>query len=292
LSPHSKLIIGGAQFGMLYGVSNSSGVFTDDQMAQMIAMAKSSNIKMIDTAYAYGDSESRLGKLNLDGCQLITKLPKFDSSHEARSFVDYYLNASLDRLNLKYIYGYLVHHSNDLLSDSGPLIYERLRFWQEAGKVKKIGISIHDFSVAKQIINRYSLDIVQMPFNVLDRRAIKDGFLQFLKVKGIEVHARSIFLQGLLLMSNENRPNYFMRWRSLLEEWQDWLKVRKLNATDACLQFVLRYPEVDNLVVGFDSLNQFSQINSQINDLSCDGDFFIKYSEDLDLINPSYWKLK
>lgn len=291
MNPHSKLIIGGAQFGMPYGVSNSSGVVIDDQMTNILTLAKSLNIKMIDTANAYGDSETRLGKFDLNGFKVITKLPKFDSNHEAKYFVDYYLQESLNRLNLNCIYGYLLHHPDDLLSNTGRLIYERLRFWQASGKIEKIGISIHDFSVAKLIIDSYSLDIVQLPFNVLDRRALENGFLQSLKVKGIEVHVRSVFLQGLLLMTIKKRPNYFSRWGDLFEEWQRWLSAKKLNATDACLQFVLQYPEVDNLIVGFDSLDQFSQINSQINNSSFDGEFFSKHSEDYDLINPSNWKL-
>lgn len=277
---------------MRYGVSNSLGVLADDQMASMLRMAKSSNVKIIDTAYAYGDSESRLGKLNLEGFQVITKLPKFDPSCEAKSFVDNYLNESLNRLNLEGIYGYLLHHPNDLLSKSGPLIYERLRFWQASGQIKKIGISIHDFSVAKQIISSYDLDIVQLPFNVFDRRALKDGFLQSLKAQGIEVHVRSIFLQGLLLMIGKVRPSYFSRWNNLFEDWQTWLSGKKLNATDACLQFVLQFPEIDNLVVGFDSVDQFLQISSQVTNSSLAGDFFLGHSEDLDLINPSNWKLQ
>lgn len=292
MSIHSKLIIGGAQFGMRYGVSNFSGVIANDQLTSMLTLAKFLNINKIDTAYAYGDSESRLGELDLGGFEIITKMPKFDSRYEAKSFVDNHLIKSLSRLNLDSIQGYLLHHPDDLLSESGHLIYERLRFWQDYGKIKKIGISIHDFSVAKQIFDDFNLDIIQLPFNVLDRRALKNGFLQTLKDKGVEVHVRSVFLQGLLLMTNKNRPNYFAKWSNLLEEWETWLTTRKLNATDACLQFILQYPEVDNLVIGFDSFNQFSQISSQINNLSFDGNFFSRHSEDLDLINPSNWKLQ
>ena len=133
-----------------------------------------------------------------------------------------------------------------------------------------------------------NFDLVQCPFSILDRNLVESKWLCRLKELGVEIHVRSIFLQGLLLMNTQNRPSKFNRWRSIWDEWDEWLKSTNISALDACLNYVLSFQEISKIIVGIDSLCHLKEIlnvreiNLQVpNFFSC---------KDSDLIYPSNWK--
>ena len=124
----------------------------------------------------------------------------------------------------------------------------------------KIGISIYDFSTLDKILKKYQFDLIQAPLNILDQRLIETGWLKKLKERKIEVHARSIFLQGMLLMKHNQLPK---KLKKLRKNWKDlgyWLKENKLSSLQACLSFVFKESELDGIVVGYNSANQLKQI--------------------------------
>ena len=129
---------------------------------------------------------------------------------------------------------------------------------------------------------------MQAPFNVLDQRLEKSGWLTRLHNSGIEVHTRSAFLQGLLLMDINKRPVKFNRWQSHWQVWHQWLDIQKLSPLQACLGFVLSHSEINRIVVGVDSLKHLNEIIDSVVEPSIElPEKFI--SDDLDLINPSRW---
>jgi aryl-alcohol dehydrogenase-like predicted oxidoreductase len=129
---------------------------------------------------------------------------------------------------------------------------------------------------------------VQAPFNLVDRRLHSTGWLQRLKNSGVELHTRSTFLQGLLLMSQNEMPAKFAPWRELWNKWFRWLEHSCYSPVEACLAFPLSFPEIDRVVVGADSHEQLAQVIKAANyhsitmlpDLQC---------TDEDLINPGNW---
>jgi aryl-alcohol dehydrogenase-like predicted oxidoreductase len=156
--------------------------------------------------------------------------------------------------------------------------------------VDKIGVSIYNPHELEALTSRFRFDIVQAPFSVMDRRLATSGWLGRLHAAGTEVHVRSLFLQGLLLMHEAARPRYFDRWRPLFSEWQGWLDANALTALRACVGFALSHAEVDRAIVGVDSLEQLLALVAGAsappvtvpNHLS---------SEDSALVNPSQWNL-
>ena len=95
---------------------------------------------------------------------------------------------------------------------------------------------------------------------MIDRRLETNGWLSRLHESGKEIHARSIFLQGLLLMQSNQRPKKFGRWKNIWVEWDKWLKQNQVSAIHACLQFILSFPQIDRVIVGVDSLVHLVEI--------------------------------
>ena len=286
----SKIALGTVQFGLSYGIANCSGKTDQKEALKIISFAKSKKINTIDTAIGYGDSEKILGEIDVTGFQIVTKLPPLPLDiTDLDAWVKYEVEESCSRLQVKNLYAVLLHKPTDLLGDNGPLLARALHNLKDDGIVKKVGVSIYapeDLALIAQILN---LDLVQAPLNVIDRRLVDSGWLHRLKDMGVEVHTRSVFLQGLLLMSRENIPTKFNRWESLFNQWHLKLKAKKITPLSACLAYPLSLKEVDRVVVGVDSAAQLSNIIETANDLVQKFDTTFMSSKDIKLINPSLW---
>jgi aryl-alcohol dehydrogenase-like predicted oxidoreductase len=287
----NRLVLGTVQFGLPYGVANQDGKVPLSAAKDILDCAWSSGINTLDTAIAYGDSENCLGQIGVSDWQVISKLPELPiGTNGIQNWVIESVNASLQRLQIPSLYGLLLHRPEQLLGIEGQAIYNSLDFLKAEGLVEKIGISIYSPTELEKLFNRYAFDLVQAPYNICDRSLERSGWLARLKNAGVEVHARSIFLQGLLLMPLATRPAYFDRWHHLWIEWEEWLLETGLNPLQVCLSFALSNPDLDRILAGVDSLAQLQEIlanantqAAQLPDRLC--------CEDPDLINPARWQL-
>ena len=158
------------------------------------------------------------------------------------------------------------------------------------GLIEKFGFSIYDPSKLNDYMNIIFPDIVQAPFNVVDRRLLNSGWLERLGGLGIEVHARSLFLQGLLLLSPAQIPNKFHLWRHVWVSWEKYLFTTNQSALEACLNYVASVPGVDRMVVGVQSVAQLEEIIPFVKQKpSSYVDPTFMHSEDVYLIDPSRW---
>lgn len=274
---------------MPYGIANQAGKVPSTEVKAMLHFALANHIDTLDTAIAYGDSEICLGEVGTYGFKMVTKLPELpDGCINVSTWVQQHVNASLSRLGATKIYGLLLHRPEQLLRSNGTALYQALQTVRDNGQVEKIGVSIYSPSELTALTPHYGFDLVQAPFNLVDRRLSSTDWLRRLKDDGVEVHTRSAFLQGLLLMAQADRPVKFSPWDSLWRRWHRWLAEHAVSAVQACLGFPLSFPEIDRVIVGADDLNQLAQIvgaaNSQLigelPDLQCD---------DENLIDPSNW---
>ena len=284
-----RLVLGTAQFGLPYGISNTKGQVSPDEIARILAIAWENGVRTLDTAMAYGDSETRIGSAGASGWRVVTKLPHIDATGRAlRAEIERQVRGSLQRLRADSVYGLLLHRSGDLIGADGAAWYDALVSLKQGGLVEKIGVSIYDPEELDALSGRYSLDLVQAPFNVFDRRLASSGWLDRLKRAGVEVHARSAFLQGLLLMSNDRRPAKFARWQSLWSAWDAWIANAGVTPLVACIQFVLSHPQVDGAVVGVESAGQLGEILRAVAGTATVPPVALS-TNDPDLINPSRW---
>lgn len=285
----SKLALGSVQFGLNYGVANQTGKVTHSDVKRILQLASKNGIDTIDTAIAYGDSEACLGVAGCSAFKLVTKLPAFpDDCVDIGEWVQEQASASLSRLGVQSVSALLLHRPDQLLGSNGAQLYKALQVLKNSGKVDKVGVSIYSPNELDLLSPRYHFDLVQAPFNLVDRRLQSSGWLSRLKDSGVEIHTRSTFLQGLLLMSEMDIPVKFAPWQELWSKWHAWLDLSKLSAVQACLDFPFSFPEIDKVIVGVDGLSQFVQIVSAKRNYSHAG-FPDLQCQDESLINPSRW---
>jgi len=286
-----KLALGTAQFGMDYGVANKEGRVPLSVVENILSVAKSHNIDTLDTAAAYGDSEQTLGTVGVHGFKIVSKLPPRDSEYsDAASRVIKAVESSLENLGVNTLYGFLLHRPLELLSAEGGKVFEALQALKEQGLIQKLGASVYGPEDLNKLSPHYEFDLVQAPMNLLDRRMIESGWLAKLKRQGTEIHIRSAFLQGLLLMPVAGRPEYFRPWNHLFECFDGWLKSNELQPLEACLGFLNNQPEVDKIVVGIDSVKQLLEVVDAANTKIPEAPESLQSGESA-LINPALWKL-
>jgi len=285
-----KLSLGTVQFGLKYGISNQCGKVRQDEVLKILSEAKSFGVNDIDTAIAYGTSEEVLGKVGVDGFRVVTKLPSLSADEGSiLRWVRDQVEASLKRLGQKKLSGLLLHRPQDLLGSKGGQLIQALADLKNDGFVQKIGVSIYSPNELDEVYKKIKIDLVQTPLNVIDRRMETSGWLNRLKDDGVEVHTRSAFLQGLLLMERSKIPQKFSRWSNLWDQWNDKLKTLGVSPIAACLAYPLSLKQVDQVIVGVDSAAQLLEILQAAENASEGPDTSFMRSEDLDLINPSNW---
>jgi len=288
-----RLAIGSAQFGMHYGVSNFKGRITKEEVGNILSLCKENKINVIDTAAAYGESEAILGQCGVSEFKVISKLPSIKNLEiDFQMWVNEIVDNSLQKLKIPYLEGLLIHQPEILFSDKQKSILNALNSLREGKKVKKIGISIYGADSLKAITQIFDFDIIQAPYNVVDKTLQTSGWLERLTSLNIEVHVRSIFLQGLLLMPAETRPKYFQKWKDFFYEWDNYLFDNSLTAAQACLSHVMRQTSISKVIVGVESSNHLNEI-IVANNTKIHVDEFICNIQDMDeLIDPRKWNLK
>jgi len=284
-----KLALGTAQFGFPYGIANASGQVCLDEAAAILDQAWKAGFRVLDTAISYGESEQRLGMMGVGGWQVVSKLPGLPEPGVAiGGLVREWVAGSLRRLRIPRLAGVLLHRPQQLLSSHGEDLYYVLAGLVQEGVVEKIGVSIYDPAELDALCTRFRFDLVQSPFNVFDQRLLKSGWLRRMHDAGIEVHTRSAFLQGLLLMTPSSRPKQFDRWRSLWDEWDRWLEEQGLTPLQACLGFVLSHSEIDCVVVGVDNVRQLQDIVRATSTKPVSVPSSLA-TDEAELIHPSLW---
>jgi aryl-alcohol dehydrogenase-like predicted oxidoreductase len=245
-----------------YGLANRDGRTPPAEVRRILAAGRAAGLRVLDTAAPYGEAESVLGEQDLTGLQVVTKTPRY--AHEPITTADAddmkaTLERSLTRLRLPAVHGLLAHHADDLLAPGGERLIDALRALRDQGKVEHIGVSIYDRSQLDAILARFTPDLVQLPLNVFDQRLIVDGSLARLAALGVKIHVRSVFLQGLLLMSPDSAPAYFDPWREWLHAWHAACAERKVLPQQAALAFVCDLPEVSCCLIGVQNVSHLDE---------------------------------
>lgn len=287
----TRLALGTVQFGLDYGVANVSGQVGQSEVAAILNRAAAAGIDTLDTAIAYGQSEAALGRAGVKGWRVITKLPPLPPDITAvPRWIDDQIDGSLSRLGITQLEAVLLHRGGDLLGRQGEDYLRALIDMKAAGLTRALGVSVYDPAELDVLWPIWRPDVVQAPCNVLDRRLIRSGWLDRLNQNMVRVQVRSAFLQGLLLLSSERRPEGFARWRIILDRWTAWCDDRGVSQLRGALAFVRALPGIEFVVVGVDSAKHLEQVLaiSTVDDPLPPDDMF---SEDRDLIDPSRWKV-
>lgn len=284
-----KLALGSAQFGSDYGVSNKTGQVCPVELRRILNSARHHSIDLIDTAINYGSAERVLGDAGVQDFNIVTKLPSPPAGVDLDSWIELTIGESLERLRAVSLHGVLIHAPSILKGPQGASVFGALMNLKRKGIAKKIGVSVYSPDEIYELFSLFDFDLVQAPFNILDRRLMQSGCLDFLSKKEVEIHGRSMFLQGLLLMSEPDQCLYFPRWKRLWREWHAWLEETGIDAVEACVNFLNAYSLIDKFLVGVERHDQLDQIVKAF-DSSLSNEVPTQFScDDLSLIDPTKW---
>ena len=273
-----KLVLGTVQFGLQYGI-NSAGRPSEEAVKSILDEASRGGITMLDTSSAYGNSEEILGKCVIPeaGFKIVSKYPKGETP------VREVFNDSLSRLKVKALYGYLLHHF-EVYRDN-PKIWDEFVALKESGKVQKIGFSLYSPEELQLILDKKSpFDLIQIPFNIFDKK-----FLPLMKEvheKGVEIHVRSTFLQGLFFKDRETLPEKLRPMKKYLLQLDDFSRQSGLSISEIALNYNLQNPYIDGVLIGVDNVSQLKTNLASVKNSSIDVNIEVKEKE---LLNPVNW---
>ena len=281
-----KLALGTVQFGLPYGINNTSGIPSSLEIKNIFKYAFSQDLNMLDTASAYGSVEQKIGELKQNNFKIVSKFSKVGNVKELES----QLNKTLTDLNINNLYGYLAHSSLDLIKN--PMLWEYLISQKDKSIISKIGVSIYNTSEIDQMeeLNIFP-DIIQVPFSLLDRKF--ESIFPRMKEKSIEVHVRSVFLQGLYFKPLHDFPTKLFPIRNQLNEILNLSKKFDLTIRELALKFVLDNKFIDKVVIGVDSIDQLKENIQILKSAPLPIDLINKIKDinvtDTNLLNPTNW---
>ena len=283
-----KLSIGTAKFGMNYDYLNNSKMLKMKTCHQILDYATNNSIKTIDTAQAYGASEQVIGsymKKNVENNLSITTKLTLNSN------MDFDISASLERLNLKKVYGALFHVFDDF--NKNKQLYEKLNNFKKDGLVEKIGFSLYFPEQLEQLINsKIHMDIIQVSYSPFDQRFVK--YFKDLKMLGIEIHVRSVFLHGLYFKNPNHLSSYFDEIKNKLMILKKISVSSDISIASICVNFALKNEYVDKVIIGVDNELILLQNIKLIREFDRDSKVFDGFSDlavhNVDMLFPHHWK--
>ena len=283
-----KIALGTAQFGLDYGISNPLGQVKKDEIKRILSLALDAGITVVDTASAYGNSERNIGQSGLS--QALSIVTKVSSENIHAQVIN-----SLKNLNCETLDAVLFHNCELLLSSSGEDYFSQLEQLKAKGIIKRIGVSVYTPKEFELLSERFNLDLVQAPINWLDQRFIQPEITNRLIEKKIELHARSVFLQGLLLEPTIQKNAYFSQFNNEFSQYNRVINELGCNRLTFALAIIAqKAPHIENAIIGCCSQEQLTQLIDSYcvaKKLTLPSDDVLASlaSTDLALINPSQW---
>ena len=273
-----KLVLGTVQFGLQYGV-NSAGRPSEDVVKSILMEAAKGGITTLDTSSAYGNSEEVLGESIAPPGQfkIVSKYPKGETP------VAEMFNSSLKRLKVDKLYGYLLHHFE--VYKNNPQIWDEFTALKESGKVQIIGFSLYTPEELEFILQNGSpFDLIQVPFNIFDKKFLP--YMKELHEKGVEIHVRSSFLQGLFFKDRNALPEKLQPMKKYLLQLDEFSKKSGLSISEIALNCNLQNPYIDGVLIGVDNVEQLQMNLNSVKDTPIDIEIEVKEQE---LLNPVNW---
>lgn len=293
----SRIVIGTAQFGLNYGITNKTGKVDLEEVISILDLASQHGITVLDSASSYGNSEEVIGKAvqalgKAKNFSVITKI-YLESFEDIRTQVYSQIEKTLMDLNGINLHSLMIHQGHQLLNCHDKLI-SVLADAKREFSIPKIGSSVYDLAELMKVSELMPLEIIQIPYNVLNQNIVKGRFIADLKIKGCEVHARSIFLQGSLLASKDEQPEFLKKFPNEMNKYYNHLEISHLTALEFNLFHALGNPYLDSLVLGVISVEQLQEIIEAFEKSKSITVLDLKdlNSTNENLINPAKWNLK
>lgn len=282
----SKIVLGTVQFGVNYGINNTSGQVSLDEVCKIVKIAQEQGIQTLDTSSAYGTSEIVLGKALKESktqFNIVSKYPMCEES--VRSTFE----TSINNLGVVSLYGYLVHHFG--FYQEHPEIFDEMTALKKEGKIQKVGFSLYTVDELKNLLdNDVKFDILQFPYNIFDKQF--EPYMPKLVDMGVEIHTRSAFLQGLFFKDTNTLPEKLKPLKVYLDDLHNYCAIRNLSVEKLALGYVIANSYVKGALIGVDNHEQLetnlkvASVKLLQEDIEYISNINIKEKE---LLNPANW---
>jgi len=283
----NRIVLGGAQLGLPYGILNGGETLSREEVARILDTAVDHGIDSIDTAIAYGQSESIIGETSQNRFNIISKLPPLPVDiSDVSEWVHSQVQGSLSRLKCTSLDALLLHRPQDLTGAQGAELYAAIGSLMAEKMIRRFGVSIYSPDDLEGIIDTFDIHVVQAPLNVFDRRIL--GVTNQLSALNIEVHVRSVFLQGVLIANPKNRPQRFEPWSEHFSLFDEWVRSSGMSAMACCMGFALQQPGIAKLVIGTTSAKSLHEIMNSIPNSVLEAPTHLQSSVE-QLIDPRFW---
>ena len=277
-----KIIIGTANFNKYYGIRKNK--INKNQINALCNYAYRKKIYYMDTSSEYRNSNKIIKKLN-SKVIINTKILPDKNWIKFNYCLKKIIKLKKNLGNKKIITIYL-HDESLIYKNYFTKIYKNLIQLKKNGYYKKIGISIYNFETINFFIEKYKFDVIQCPFNIIDQRLVRQNYYKILKKKKIEIHVRSIFLQGLLLNDFNFKDRKFRKLQEKIVLLKDYANLKNINVLDLCMSFI-NFHKINKFVIGFNDLKNFKEVLNykKVNIIN----FMQFYLPEKKLIDPRYW---
>lgn len=290
----NKLILGTVQFGLNYGINNSEGKPTENHVFKILDQAYHMGIRVLDTAEAYGNSQEIIGKYHSERdfrFEIITKYSGSASDIEAD--FEQHIDQNLKELNIPSLHVYMFH-SFASFNDNLDFILKNHKKILLSGKVKKIGVSVYTNDEVEKLLGYDFIEVIQLPFNLLDNSNFREDMILQAKKAGKEIHTRSVFLQGLFFKEIDTITGNLSSLKKKLTSIHAISKRNNISINDLSIGYVNKKNYIDHILMGVDSLKQlnsnFESFNAPISNTT-EREIDQLVVTDKNLLNPSLWKL-
>ena len=285
-SSANKLAIGTVQFGLDYGIANQDGQVNADEIMSILDLAYENGINTLDTAKAYGNSETSIGeylKQTENNWNIIIKVNDNNQSITAQ------IQDSIEKLTVKPTV--LFAHTTNLFLE--PKFQSEVQEAKENELIQSIGVSLYNIKEINQVLgSELKPEVVQLPMNILDTRLYRHGTLGKLFKKEIEIHVRSAFLQGLFYLSKPDLEARFKDAVPYIEKLKSISEGADLTLSELSLLWLVSLKEVNKVVIGIDNVSQLKMhletLKKYVNSAVFEEALVIKY-ENEQILNPSLW---
>ncbi len=283
---NNKLILGTVQFGLNYGINNTMGKPSEKVAFEVLDAAFEKGIECLDTADAYGDAIQVIGKYHQKNKNKFKILSKFKGA-KSGELKDRAIK-SLTTLGIDFFEVYSYHSFNDFLEN--PQAELELLDLKKLNLIRKIGVSVYTNIEFDKAIESENIDVIQIPYNILDNHNIRGALIERAKKKGKEIHTRSVFLQGLFFMKDV--PQKLLPLEKYLLQIKKFCNTESLSIQELALNYALFNPDISNVLIGVDNKEQLLNNLTAIERNNKAFDFInekININE-VELLNPVNWK--
>lgn len=297
-----ELCLGTVQFGMDYGISGQKQPSVE-QAVEMLDYAVQNGINTIDTANAYGTAEDVVGAflrrqtVPRESLWIISKFrPNLLDDVKENAYyavMKENLTNTLERLGVDYLDTYLLHSARYVYNDA--IIATLNRFKQE-GYTRKVGVSVYEVDEAKKCIERDNVDFMQLPYSVFDQRMKAGGIFDLAKKQGntTQIHSRSAFIQGLILMEENQVPDFLSKARPIVRKISELCRKYEISRIALAMNYVKQEASISHLVFGVDNIEQLKEdirIFQEDIDRNVIREISREFSDiEADIVMPSLWK--